>query len=368
MAQKIKVLVCGVLPPPNFGHSMTYKMLMSSAFVQECDVVFLEMKFWSYAKHKKVTIDKILKMVKYWFQLVYAIVRHQPTFLLFNMSFDKMPFLKDLLFCQTAHILGCRVVLHDHGQYLPELYASSGGMMKKLIKHLLRITHAIIVMGEKVRAEYTPFYDPARIKVVPGGVEDTKTIATAPRIPDGRIKVLYFSYLSTTKGVWTALKAVPLVVRANPNIDFIFAGPAESEQLKNDMLAFIDAEKVKDHFTYVGYVEGVEERTQYFRNADIFIFPTLRDVFGLVIAHAMAEGLPVVASIEGTIPEILKDGTNGLLFPKGQEALLAQHILRLAADPVLRKTMGEANRRRYLDYYSLPVYGRNMIETFASFT
>ena len=64
MNKKEKILICGILPPPNFGHSMMYKMLMDSKFVDEFDIIFLNMKFWSYKQHKKVTIYKILFAVR----------------------------------------------------------------------------------------------------------------------------------------------------------------------------------------------------------------------------------------------------------------------------------------------------------------
>ena len=61
--KKTKILICGILPPPNFGHSMLYQALMESRFVQEFDVVFFNMKFWSYEKHKKVTVAKLFKFI-----------------------------------------------------------------------------------------------------------------------------------------------------------------------------------------------------------------------------------------------------------------------------------------------------------------
>ena len=363
-SNKLRILVCGVLPPPNFGHSMMYKMLMESSFISHYDVTFLELKFWSYAKHKKVTIDKLLKMVKYWFQFIFLIITKRPRYVLFYMSFDKMPFVKDYLFCLTGKILGCRIVLHDMGQYLPELYNSSGGYLRFLIKHFLKLTHTIIVMGQKVRRDYAPFFNEQRIVVVPGVVEDTANFVVPIYPQENTVKVLYFSFLSVSKGIWTALKAIPLVVRANPSVRFTFGGPMESEELNNQIQDFVKDNNLQNYFSYVGYVEDKEKRTEYFRNTDLFIFPTHRDVFGLVILHAMAEGKPVIASIEGTIPEIVDDASSGLLFEKANPEQLAQKILQLAQDASLRTQMGFCGRKKYERCYTPGVYGSNMIEAF----
>ena len=363
-AAKIRILVCGILPPPNFGHSMMYKMLMESEFVNAFDITFLELKFWSYAKHKQVTFDKIFKMVMYWFSLVFLLITKRPRYVLFNMSFDRMPFLKDYLFCVTASFFGARVVLHDMGQYLPELDNAAPLWMKKLIRHLLTKTHAIIVMGEKVKKEYTPYFDAQRILVVPGCVGDTAYLPTGQISKDGKTQVLYFSYLSTTKGIWTALKAMPLVIAQAPNVFFTFAGPVESPELKDKIYQYVKDHQLEPYFTYVGYVEDVFKRTTYFRNCDIFVFPTLRDVFGLVLLHAMSESKPVVASIEGTIPEIITDGVNGSLFEKDNEYQMAQKIVTLAKDDLKRHHMGQANRQKYLSTYAPGVYGKKMIDVF----
>lgn len=362
--KRVRILVCGILPPPNFGHSMMYKMLMESEFIQAFDITFLELKFWSYAQHKRVTVEKIFKMVKYWFALVYLILTKRPQYLLFNMSFDRMPFLKDYLFCATANIFGVKVVLHDMGQYLPELNESAPSWMKRFINHLLKFTYAIIVMGEKVKRDYALYFDAQRILVVPGCVEDTISIPTGEVKREGKVQILYFSYLSASKGIWTALKAMPLVVAQNPNVFFTFAGPVESEVLKNEMYQFIKEHQLEDHFIYVGYVDDVFKRTTYFRSADIFIFPTLRDVFGLVLLHAMAESKPIVASFEGTIPEIITDGENGCLFEKGNEFQMAQKILMLADNDLKRHHMGQANRLKYMSTYAPGIYGKQMINVF----
>ena len=138
----------------------------------------------------------------------------------------------------------------------------------------------------------------------------------------------------------------------------------ESPALEPEIRRFVKEENLDSHFTYAGYVGEDVKRTEYFRDSDIFIFPTQRDVFGLVLLHAMAEGLPVVASIEGAIPEIVQDGENGFLFPKGDEKELAQHILTLAAGPPLRKRMGAAGRQRYLLNFTPQMYGERMIGAF----
>ena len=136
--KKIKILICGILPPPNFGHSMVYKMLMASSFPEAFDTRFLNMQFWTYGAHKKVTIDKLFKLIKYYAVFVWMLLFWRPKYILYNSSFYKMPFLKDFLFCSTGIVLGSRVVFHDLGQYVRELDDSLTGFKKSGLRWMLK--------------------------------------------------------------------------------------------------------------------------------------------------------------------------------------------------------------------------------------
>lgn len=71
------------------------------------------------------------------------------------------------------------------------------------------------------------------------------------------------------------------------------------------------------------------------------------------ILEAMAAGKPVVAARSGGIPELVGDGETGLLVPPGNFDLLGEALRRLAADPALRKRLGDAGRARALDAFNV---------------
>lgn len=341
---------------------MIYKMLMMSSFPDAFEVKFLNMQFWTYGTHKKVTVEKIFKMIKYHIIFKWTIIFWRPKYVLYNSSFYRMPFLKDLLFCSTAIVLGTRLVFHDLGQYVGELDGSLKGFKKSALRWMLRNMGASIIMGEKVRQDYKGLADGSKLFVVPGCTEDSKEIVMeAPKVP-GKINVLYFSHMSRFKGVYTAFEATEIILKERTEIMVTFGGPIEDQEVKSRLEGL--QINYPGRVCYRGYVEDVVERTKIFRQADIFIFPTLRDVFGLVLLHAMAEGLPIVASREGTIPEIVPDGTNALLIEKGDARALAEKVLLLAGDLPLREKMGRANRSRFEETYTLQKYGEAMIKAF----
>jgi glycosyltransferase involved in cell wall biosynthesis len=78
---------------------------------------------------------------------------------------------------------------------------------------------------------------------------------------------------------------------------------------------------------------------------DIFIWPGIREAYGLVYLEAQAVGLPIVAFDSGGVSATVRGGETALLAPEGDEAALAAALRRLLDDAELRATMGQAARR-----------------------
>ncbi len=107
-----------------------------------------------------------------------------------------------------------------------------------------------------------------------------------------------------------------------------------------------------------------EELGGWYRAADAFAFPSVKEGFGLVVLEAMAMSLPVVATDIPVFAEYLTDGKNALLAPAGDATGLAGALERLATDPALRERLvaggadvvgrftWEASARRHIDIYA----------------
>lgn len=88
-----------------------------------------------------------------------------------------------------------------------------------------------------------------------------------------------------------------------------------------------------------------KEIESYYAAADLFVFPSFYDPFGLVLTEAMASGLPVISSLEAGAAELIVAGESGLLTSDPWDApAIAAHIRALAADGDLRTRMGDAAR------------------------
>jgi len=87
--------------------------------------------------------------------------------------------------------------------------------------------------------------------------------------------------------------------------------------------------------------------------ADVFVQPSVgEEAFGITVVEAMACGLPVLASRNGGMVEIVEDGRSGLLLPPGDTAAWSAAIRELAGDEARRRVMAEAGRRRAVGHFT----------------
>ena len=98
--------------------------------------------------------------------------------------------------------------------------------------------------------------------------------------------------------------------------------------------------------------------------ADLFVLTSVGEAFGLVLAEAMACGLPIVGSNSGAIPEIVEDGKTGFLVPPLSPEGFADAIDKLAHDASLRLRMGAAGRRRAQQLFSVESHVQHMLEVY----
>jgi len=95
-----------------------------------------------------------------------------------------------------------------------------------------------------------------------------------------------------------------------------------------------------------------------YRDADIFVFPTLSEGFSMALLEAMATALPVVATPVGAAPEILDSDINGMLVPVRDAEALSESIKRLVDDKNLRERLGREAQAKAAEYETANVNNR----------
>jgi glycosyltransferase involved in cell wall biosynthesis len=98
---------------------------------------------------------------------------------------------------------------------------------------------------------------------------------------------------------------------------------------------------ISQHVLFTGFVDD-EKRNQLLHLAEIAVFPSLYEPFGIVALEAMAAGLPVVVSDVGGLADVIDHGRNGLKMYPNDEYSLALQVKDLLRNPKLRRTIRDA--------------------------
>lgn len=98
---------------------------------------------------------------------------------------------------------------------------------------------------------------------------------------------------------------------------------------------------------FAGMLPNPEVRRRL-AGVDLFCLPSTGEGTPSTVLEAMAAGVPVLASRVGGIPEVVQNGTTGVLVPPGDAAALAAALLALGEDPARCRALGQSGRRRYL--------------------
>jgi len=110
------------------------------------------------------------------------------------------------------------------------------------------------------------------------------------------------------------------------------------------------------HVTAIGAVPGAALPDHY-RRADVFCLLSIQDGLALVVAQAMAMGLPVIATPNSGAEELITDGENGFIVPARDPAAAAARLRLLAGDPARRREIGLRARARVATGFDWAHYG-----------
>jgi glycosyltransferase involved in cell wall biosynthesis len=157
------------------------------------------------------------------------------------------------------------------------------------------------------------------------------------------LRLTTIARLYVTKGLGYLLEAGARVRRIQPAVEFrIFGdGPLRDELTTQAHTLGLDPEAI-----FMGAFDH-RDLPAIMRETDIFVMSSILEGQPLAVVEAMAYGCPMVVTAVGGIPELIKDGDNGLLVAPADAEALAEAILRLIEDEDLRRRLGQAARQTY---------------------
>jgi glycosyltransferase involved in cell wall biosynthesis len=161
--------------------------------------------------------------------------------------------------------------------------------------------------------------------------------------------LLTIAGIEPRKGLDTLVKAVSLLQR---EIKVIIKGAVRSPAYLLKLRRMAKNLKVEDKLTFITDAVDYDDLVSYYRSASVFVFPSREDCLGVVILEALHCGVPVIATSVGGIPDMVENGSNGILIQSDSPKELADAISLLLDNDDLRQKLSQnaklaLNRRYY---------------------
>jgi len=246
-------------------------------------------------------------------------------------------FYKMAVYASLCRRMGAKTVLHIHGGEFQLFYRNSrfGG----LIRDLINANDAVVVLSER----WLGFFK--SIGVHGEKIHVLKNCVEIPLRAEGSGGVPVFLFLSRIekqKGVSEIIQAAQLMHERIPEARIVMAGPRSHgmERIEQD----VKAAGMEKYVEFRGPVVGVEKDSAY-RTADVYLLPSHAEGMPMGLLEAMSYGLSCITTPVGGIPDVIKNGENGLLVKPGDAGGLAEAMIRLAGDKEYREKLGSAARR-----------------------
>lgn len=228
----------------------------------------------------------------------------------------------------------------------------------------LRLADLVVCPSEDSRVNVSEAYGVpmGKTRAFYGGVED-HFLTPAPRgESEGGFTLVFCGRLNSAKPHKTLhvlLKAMPLVLSSHAaELIIVGTGPRLDEYV-----TLARTLGIEHAVRFLGHVEH-SRLPSYYSNADLFVLPSLREGFPLVLVEAMACGLPVVATRVGGIPEVVEEGLTGLLVPPNDSRALAEAVNSLLDDPQRMRSMGAKGRQRVMEHFTWDKVAERMVGYF----
>ena len=246
---------------------------------------------------------------------------------------------------------------------------SSSTIYRGLISHCIsavsvglecRKADRVVAVSKSLAEEVANFYNLPKDKVVAihNGVNLPVDLPT--KVHDGRRVILFVGRLAHEKGLKYLVAAMPQVLKRFPDVRLQMAGYGNYREYLENLAKELN---VNGSIDFLGGVPP-DKLFPVYDAASVIVQPSIYEAFGLPVLEAMSIGKPVVGTRTGGIPELIKNGENGLLVEPGNTDQLAKAILSVLSDASYAKKLGERGRNMVIKHFTWEETGKKTLELY----
>lgn len=286
-----------------------------------------------------------------------AIKRSRPDVIHINPSLNLASVLRDGLFLLVLRVLGRRSVFVFWHGWEDGLAKRIGG--NRLFRGLFRAAFGYaahtVVLASRFRDQLLAMgFSPERVSVETT-MFDGALFNGVTRCAHEGMSVLFLSRMVPSKGIFELVEAFAQVKRKHPTARLIMAGDGPARKALEARVMELGVSDI----SFPGYLRG-GDIAQALLDADIYILPSHTEGCPVSLLEAMAAGLPCITNSVGGIPDIFRDGANGVLLDGVSVDTVTNALERLLGDPAQCARIAEHNRKEAWEKYEASVVTRRI--------
>ena len=250
---------------------------------------------------------------------------------------DKLPFFMPLferkvpVVCSIPHLFGTAVFAEAN-----PIIGSYVWLWERFIPRVYR-NCPVSALSESTRDDLVARgIDAEKIRVIHTGLDPEQYPAPSEPASSQHPTVLYIGRLKKYKGIDIAMRAVALLREKYPGIEYQVVGRGDYLDELRNLAGKLGIEK---NVSFPGFVSH-EEKIRRLQEADLLVFASPKEGWGLTVLEANACGTPAVASDSPGLREAVADGKTGFLVPHGDVQALSGRMDEILSDNQLRAELG----------------------------
>ena len=262
-----------------------------------------------------------------------------------------------------------KVLVDAHGaDILGDDYSIAEKIMKRVIVFTMNNCDELVTGSTFIRDIMIRLGFLGQIHVFPMGV-DTDYFTPGKRDESIRIKfgitgpmIVFVGSIIERKGVHYLIECIPAAVKRFPDIRFVLIGAGN---LAIEMKKRAEVLGVEKNLLFTGFADE-QTKAKFLATADIFVFPSLSEGFGIVNVEAMSSGtIPVVSDLP-VFKDIIEDGKTGFMVEQKNSKALSDIVIKILENPKEYSNIGIEARsfvQKHFDWKSVINKFKNIIES-----
>ncbi|MCA9422358.1 MAG: glycosyltransferase family 4 protein [Nitrospira sp.] len=326
-------------PDSEGGISMVVENIRHSSFWAKNQCIHFGTSCESISTFRKVSFT-LGRLAKYCILLI----KIRPTLVSIHTS-SGSSFYRKSLFAIFARLFNIPIVFHIHPTHFYDFFENGGYFRRTYIKYILGQSVGLVFLTQQMVDEFQRELPTHAIYALPNPVDVSKYQRFGRPPMKGNFRLLFLGWIVESKGVFDIVDIIGKVVECYPSVEFIFAGPKQTERLRD----LIIERGLVNHTQVLGWVQG-DAKLQLLANSRLLLLPTYTEGIPNVLLEAMASGLPSITTPVGGIPSVFEQSTNGYYVSPGDQVQLEDMILKLLGDDEECERLSQATQVKAWSY------------------